>query len=135
MPRRKNDLLQERVVLAYDHVEVTGDLTVKLWKVPAGRSFRLDRALYINPTGLAEDASNHFNVKVLKGSTIMANWSTDSDLAGTNSIPADTFIDLTLSSTDADTVAAAADVISLFLDETGTQTLPAGRVVLEGRLI
>lgn len=130
MPRRPNDLMSERVVLGpVDHAEVTGDTTVKLWKVPAGRKFRLDRALYINPTGLALDANNYFVVSVKKGSTIMASRSTETD-----AIAADTPTALTLSATAADQVAAADDVISLVLDETGTATLPAGKLVLEGRL-
>lgn len=135
-PRRANQVLQERVVLSVDHAQVTGDTTIKFWKVPTGRSFILDRALYINPTGLAEDAGNWFQVAVKKGSTVMADTNTDSDSAGAdNSIAADTFTELAKSATAANLVAASDDVLSLVLDETGTATLPAGKLVVEGRLV
>lgn len=133
---RANVLLAERFQLGpVEHAQVTQTTSVKLWSVPAGRKFRLDRALYINPTGLAEDATNWFVVAVQKGSTNMAAWSTDADEAGTNSIPANTPLELTLSATQADRVAVAGDVISLTLTEGGTATLPAGRIVIEGRLL
>ena len=135
MPLRPNNVLQERLVFTVDHAQVTGDTTIKFWVVPAGRSFRLDRAVYVNPTGLAEHADNWFEVAVKKGSTTMATINTDADGAGDNSIAADTFTTLTNSATPANLVAAAGDVLSLVLDETGTATLPAGKLVVEGRLI
>lgn len=116
--------------VAYDHVAVTADTTVKLFTVPAGKRFRLLRAEYINPTGLAQDATNYFTVKVLAGATVMASWSTLTGAQGT--IAADTFVDLVNSATDSELIAAAAAVIALFLDETGTASLPAGRIVLHG---
>jgi hypothetical protein len=127
--RRPNQLFSERVTLSYDHAQLTQDTTFKRWTVPAGRSFRLDRALIINPTGLAVDASNFFNIKVKKGSTVMANRST-----GTDALAADTFHEMGYAASDGDRVAAAGDVISIEFDETGTQTLPPGTVVIEGRL-
>lgn len=133
MTRRPSDYVQESVVLAYDHVSVTATTVIKLFKVP--RAMRIDKVTYINVTGLAEDANNWFDVKVVKNAAVVANWSTDSDGAGTNSIPANTFIDLTMTSTDADAVCAADDILSLDLTEGGTATLPAGRVVIEGRYL
>lgn len=139
MPRRQNQVLQERVVLAFDHAETTGDVTTKLWELP--RAFRLERATYVNPTGLAADNDNWFDISVKNGATKMAAWSTDGNGLGINgdaaegTIAADTFVELTMSDTDTDLVAAAGDVISFVLDETGTATLPAGRVVIEGRYI
>lgn len=134
LPRLAAPELQEPFLLAFDHVQVTADTTIKLFKVPDGKSLRIDGVDYVNPTGLAADASNHFNLKILKGaSTVMANWSTETGQQG--EIAADTFVAMTLSATDANLVAAGADVISLFLDETGTQTLPAGRVVIRGRYV
>ena len=131
--RRENKFLQERVLLPYDHAQATADVTTKLWAVPSGRSFRLDRVWYNNPTGLAADAANYFNVIVQKGSITMANWSTETGQEG--ALSADTPVELAKSATDADLVADGGDVISLKLDETGTQTLPAGRLVIEGRLL
>ena len=130
-----NESSQEFFVMSYDHAAITADSTTKLWKVP--RALRVDRVSYINPTGLAEDTTNVFNIKLLKGaSTVVANWSTDSDLLVADaSIPADTFFNLTLTSTDADKVFAKDDVMSFFADEGGDSTLPAGRIVIEGRFI
>jgi hypothetical protein len=123
----------EQITLAYDHAQVTADTTIKLYKVPAGKKLRVIGIDYINPTGLAEDAANYFNVKVLKDATVMANWSTETGQQGT--IAADTFVALVNSATDADLVAAAAAIVALFLDETGAATLPAGRVVIRALLL
>ncbi len=127
------DDLVELITIAYDHVAVTADTTVKLYKVPAGKKLRLIGADYINPTGLAQDGTNYFTVKVLKDATVMASWSTLTGAEGT--IAADTFVALTNSATDADLVAAAAAIIALFLDETATASLPAGRIVIRGVLL
>lgn len=134
MALRKNKLLQERLLLPGSHVSVTADTTVKLWTVPAGRKFRLDRVWYNNVTGLAEDVTNFFTVVIQKGATVMASWSTETT-AGDGSLVADTPVDLTKTATDADLVADAGDVISLLLDEDGAATLPAGSFVIEGRLL
>jgi hypothetical protein len=125
--------VDERVIIPYDHIQVTADTTIKLFTVPAGKKLRLLKAEYVNPTGLAQDATNYFTIKVLKGATVMASWSTLTGAQGT--IAADTFVDLVNSATDADLVADAAAVISLFLDETAAATLPAGRIVLHGVLV
>lgn len=123
----------EEINLEYDHAQVTADTTVKLYKVPAGKKFRLIGADYINPTGLVQDAANYFDIKVLKDATVMANWSTLTGAQGT--IAADTFVALVNAAADADLVANAAAIIALFLDETGVATLPAGRIVIRGVLI
>jgi hypothetical protein len=117
--RIPNDDFQERVVIPFDHPQV-----------------RLVRATYINPTGLAEHADNHFALSVKNGSTVMAGpYSTDADgVAVDDSLAADTFVDLTLSSTASELVAVAGDVISCLADEGGTATLPPGRFVIEGYL-
>lgn len=134
MSRRPNDFLQERFFLAFDHVSVTADTTIKLYKVPAGRSLRIDRVSYINPTGLAQDASNTFNIKITDGTVVIANWDTTTGAQGT--LTADTFVELVLiEDTGSNRTLAAADVLTLLLDETGTATLPAGRIVVEGRLL
>ncbi len=131
--RRQNKLLQERISIPFDHISVTADLTVKLWDVPSGRKFRLERVLYNNVTGLAQDGTNFFDIQILKGATVMANHSTETGQEGT--LTADTPVELVLSATDANLVADGGDVISLFLEEGGAATLPAGVFVLEGRLL
>lgn len=139
-PRRPNDFLQDVVTpLVHEHGQLTGDTTVKLYKVPAGRNFRLDRATYVNPTGLAADANNYFDIKVrVKSTTVAAHWSTQTtggSPGGQGALVADTWVDLVHSATDLDMVAEGGDEISVFYDETGTATLSPGRLVLEGRFV
>lgn len=123
--------------MAYDHVQVTATTTVKLWKVPTARKFVLERASYINVTGLATDATDAFRGELRNGSVVMAtlfNTDTDDVPAGA-SVAANTFVEATLSSTASELWLAAADIISLVLTEDGTATLPAGRVIFEGYLV
>lgn len=127
-PRRASE-----VVLTLEHAQVTADTTAKFFKVPAGKKLRIDAVDYINPTGLTNDAANYFALQIRKGSTVMASWSTLTGAEG--AIAADTFVALTLSATDANRVADAGDVLNYNLDETGTQTLPAGRFVIRGRYV
>jgi hypothetical protein len=124
---------QEKVVISYDHPQVTATTTWKIFKAK-GRPFRIDSVRYINPTGLAADATNVFAGTLKNGSTVMATiFDTDSDTGA--ALAADTFVDGTLSATQANRVLAADDVLSLVATEGGTATLPAGRVVVEGRYI
>lgn len=135
MPQpRQPTVYQERVVFSFDHAAVTATTTWKLHKAK-GRSFRVDSVRYINPTGLTGASGNAFKGELKNGSTVMAtSFNTDTG-AGGATLAADTFVDATLSATEANRVAAADDVISFVVTETGTATLPAGRVVVEGRYI
>ena len=119
--------------IRYEHAQAAADATHKLDKIPAGYKWRLIGVDYINPTGLAQDAANYFNVKLLADAVVMANWSTLTGAQGT--IAANTFVALVNSATDAELVAAAGAIIALFLDETGDTTLPLGRIVARGLLL
>lgn len=132
--RRQNKHFQERVLLSFDHGQlVDASLSTKLFTVPPGRKFRLDRAWYNNPTGLVAHAANFFDIQLLKDATVMANHSTEVGQEGT--ITADTPVYLVASATDDDLVADAGDELILTLDENGTSTLELGRLVIEGRLL
>ncbi len=136
--RRPNDFEAEKFTLSYDHAALTGTTTVKLYKVPTGRTLRVDRVSYINPTGLVEDTANNFAGAVKNGSTVVASlFNTDSDLDPDTgaSLAADTFVEGTLSATDSERVLVAADILSVVFTETGTATLPIGHLVIEGRLL
>lgn len=125
---------QHRAALfAQEHAAVTADTLARLAQIPAGMKFRVDSVQYVNPTGLAQDAANYFVIELLKGATIAASWSTQTGAQG--SIAADTFVTLVKSATDADLVFAGGDVMSMNLNETGTATLPAGRLVVYGRWV
>lgn len=134
MTKRPNNYLQERMVLTFDHPQVTATTTWKAWKCPAGRSFVIDRVSYINPTGLAVSETDHFLGEVRKGATVMATLFNTKTTGGA-ALAADTFVEGVASATAANTWLAADDVLSLVATETGIATLPAGRLVIEGRLL
>jgi hypothetical protein len=136
MISRKNLTDRERIAISYDHAALTADTTVKLYKVPAGKSLEVTRVSYINPTGLALDPTNAFALQLKNDSTVVAaiaNTDTDDNPAGV-AIPADTFVEGVLSATAANVWLDAAEVLSILFDEDGTATLPAGRLVVEGYL-
>lgn len=132
--RRPNNHLFEKLVLVCEHEQVTGDTTLKVWQVPPGRKLSVDRVLYVNPTGLAEHADNHFTISLKNGATVVATTTTDADAAGAdNSIAANTFVELDLD--ESVRLFEAGDDLDLLLDEGGTATLPAGKLLVECRLI
>lgn len=135
-PKRTNEFLQERVVLSFDHPSVTATTAWKFFKVPAGRTLKIDAVEYLNPTGLAEDASNNFALAVKADAVVVGSLNTDSDLDPDigASIAANTFTTMT-PGTAAESVAAAGAELSLTATETGTATLPAGRVIVHARYI
>lgn len=118
---------RERFTLEYDNAALTADLTVVLDAPP--KRFYIEGVRHYNATGLAADAANFFNIKALIGSTVAANWSTETGEEG--AIPAALFTTFALPTDPADSVGAIDAVISLFFDESGTATLPAGRTVLD----
>ncbi len=132
LAKRKIKYATEPRTISYDHASATSDGTTKLWKVPAGRSYRISRVYYNNPTGLAANASDYYTIKVLNGATVAALWSTQTGANGT--LSADTPVELVIQA-DAAPVLPENTNLALFLDLTGTATLPAGRVVIEGDLI
>lgn len=133
-PRRQDFTHQDRVSIPLDVASHAATTTVHFHKVPAFvAGFVLESVDYINPTGLTGDASNAFDIEVKDGSTSMAKYSTLSSAQGT--ITADTFTTVPLSVTPANLQAAPSDVLALVLTLHGTQTLPAGRIVLHGRYL
>lgn len=124
----------QAVVMSLVNASLTQDLEDHLYTVPAGRVFVVDSATYYNATGLAADASNYFNIKVQLdgGSQIAANWSTLNSAEG--ALVADTATAL-VNGTLANRTFLGGQRIDVMFDETGTATLPAGRIVVTGRLI
>lgn len=110
-----------------DNASLAADTTVVL-DTPV-RRFRVVQGRYYNATGLAEDVTNFFNIKVLLGAVIAANWSTETGQEGT--IAAATTVTLSAPSDISDAAAVGGTVLSVLYDETGTATLPAGRLVLD----
>ena len=137
LPRDSADDLQQAVELAFDHAVATdADRTDKFWKCPAGKRLRVDSVQYINVTGLAEASANAALLSVNNGATVIASWDTDSDLSATDvSIPADAFIDFNMAADDEDRIVEEGDVLSFVINESGTTTVPAGRVIVHGRYV
>lgn len=71
-PPREQELSQELVHIPFRHGSLTATTTSRVWKVPAGRTFYLDRVLYINPTGLVEDPTNAFVAELKRGGSAYA---------------------------------------------------------------
>lgn len=124
---------QTPFIWTYDHAQATADATIKLYKNTSGSRLRIDEVTYINVTGLAQDATNIFTIKLMQGAVVVASWSTLTGAQG--SIAANTFVTLVNSATDADLVIEDDEELALFLDEGGDATLPAGRIQIRGRFI
>lgn len=106
------------------------DTTYKIKKVKT-RGIKVTRVTINLPAGLAADASNYCNFKLLKGaSTVIANWSTLNSANG--ALTADTETDMVLTATVADQHLGDGDQLSLFVDVTGSPTVPPGRIEIEG---
>jgi hypothetical protein len=125
--------LGDSINIPVSHIQVTADATQFAYEVPANKTFVVDSVTYYNATGLAEDAANYFHLKVQDAAAakVAADWSTETGQEG--SIAADTPVTLT-AGTLANRTFAAGTRINVFLDETGTATLPAGQFQINGRL-
>jgi hypothetical protein len=125
----------ETVTFRLTNGSTAATITEKVgWFVPVGKSFRVDRVIYNNPTGLVADASNFFVIAV-KGVTsglVAAQWSTATGVAGQGTLSAD--IPVTLVNTT-NNVLAGGEFPQATYTKTGTQTLPPGSLTIEGRLI
>lgn len=136
-PRRENEHLQEPWSTELDHAQLTASETFKLGRVPSGRKVRIDRAYYVNNTGLAADATNAMKLELKNDTTLVAsvfNTDSDDDPAGA-AIVAAAIVDAVLSATDADLVLDAGDVLLAVFTEDGAATLPPGRLRVEGRYV
>jgi hypothetical protein len=97
----------------------------------ANRDFRVEKISYVNDTGLAENATNFFNIEAKNGSAVVADWSTETGEDGT--IAAATFVILNL--VEAERVLSAGDTLTILFTEDGTTTLPPGKFQIEGHYL
>jgi hypothetical protein len=125
---------QSDITIAYDHGSTTATTAVKLYKVPAGKSLKVTSVDYVNPTGLATDAANIFSLSVRNGATL-ATVERSNNSSGGSAFVADAWNDIALHATAANSVFAAGDTVSFVMTETGTATLPVGRVVIHAKFI
>ncbi len=100
----------------------------------ATRTFRVESVEYILPAGFVADSSNYWTVALKNGSTVVASWSTLTSAQGT--ITAGTPVQLVLSTTDANLVFAAGDIVSAVLTKTASALpLPPGRITVHGHYV
>jgi hypothetical protein len=110
---------------------ITADTTTFYMETPADRWLILEEAVYFNPTGLAQDATNFINIQVQDQTpTVFANWSTETGEEG--SIAAATPVRLVLGASVAIPPNSKLDI---FYEEGGSVTLPAGEIQITGRLL
>lgn len=127
MATRRPQREQQHLTLTERHIAVTATVAgQKFWKNKTGRQCKVISAQYLNVTGLAQDASNTFNIALKQGSVVVADWDTTTGQEGT--ITADTHMNMTLSATPADLIIEPNEVLALALTETGTASLPAGQI-------
>lgn len=111
---------------------VLADTTLKLEKI-VGRSVRIDRVQLNLTTTLTANASNYCTFKLLKGaSTVIASWSTNTTPTGNGTITANTPVAMIMTATGANQFLGDTDELSLFLDVTGTPTVPPGSITVVG---
>lgn len=137
-PPREAETSQERLHIPFSHAQLTANLAGKFaYLVPVGRTFVLDRVVYVNPTGLAADTANTFKLEVKNGATLMSLvFNTDSnDTPAGAALVANTPVEVSSDAEIPSRVAAAGESITLDFTEEGTATLPEGYGYLEGRLV
>lgn len=136
MPKRPLDTLFQTYWTSgsKDHVSVSVTTTVKLYTVPAGKTVRIDRVWYNNPTGLVGASGAAFKGEIKNGATLVNTMFNTDTGAGGATLAVDTPAFGT-NAPDASLVLAAGAVLSLVLTKTGVATLPAGTFIIEGRFV
>lgn len=133
--KRPLDYFQEPWSRDYSHAALTATTTVKLATVPAGKTLRIDRVWYNNPTGLAADPTNAFRLEIRNGATVVALvFNTDNDDAPAGAaLVADTPVWGAVVPAAA-VLEGGAELTAVFTED-GTATLPAGDLRIEGRYV
>ena len=126
MPLFPNDGNSTQAPYPYAHASLTASLTEEIFRAPA--DMRVVSAWYGNPTGLAQSGTNSFALSLVKtgGVTVATGANT-----ATVAIPAGGFTAMSLSAVAGATIIKRGEVLSFVATETGTATLPAGRLNIE----
>lgn len=119
--------------LVIAHPSVTQDTTTAEFKTHPNRKLKITKVEYVNDTGLAASATDYFAVQLKTAATVLAAWSTLNSAQG--ALVAGTFHNMVLNVTPTNLVLPAGSPLSLLLDETGTQTLPAGKLIVHGEYL
>lgn len=126
----------DQFVLVKEHAENANAGTQTNRVAKAHRRMVIESVRYVNPTGLAADNDNFATFSLKNGATTIATFHTEADAmpAGVT-LTANAYQDATLSSTPADLIVAVDDVLDWVVAESGTTTVPAGRVEVYGRFL
>lgn len=100
------------------------------------RKMRIDRVEFVFDTTITGHASNYYELDVRHGSTPVAKWSFDSDVAGQGTVSADT-VTAMVNEADASLIVPAGAVLKFVATKAASAAnLPAtGRVNIFGRYI
>ena len=124
----------QQVVLMKEHAANSDNGTETHRVAKLHRRMIVEAVRYVNPTGLAAHASNYATFSLKNDSTTVASFDTDTN--GDNiTLAANGYQDATLSGTAADLLVEVDEVLDWEVAETGTTTVPAGRVEVYGRYI
>ncbi len=122
----------EKLVQVFDHPENADGGAVVTNFLYATERIVVDEVRYVNVTGLAADAANYGELKLLQGAVEVAVWSTETGQEGT--IAADTYVQLT-NGTEPNRIVEAGEELTFSVAESGTTTIPAGRFEVHYRVV
>ena len=117
------------VQLVIPFATAAASTTFDVYKVPAGRTLQITRVHTINPTGLVQSGTNFFVLNVLNVAAVAALFSTGVTALVAGVASADFAL------TNANLWVAGGAAVRLNLALTGATTLPAGTLIIEGRLL
>lgn len=123
MARRANEFLSVGTPLTYQNASLAATTTWPLYT--AWTATRVRRAFYVNPTGLALNASNYFTIELKRGATVVANGIS----TATAALVASAWTSMTI--VPASAVLAAGQSLDVVFTRTGTATLPIGQLLIE----
>lgn len=130
-PRPENEFQSDGISFSFDHTPFDATSTRQFFTTE--RKFRVTKMTYINEAGFTGHASNHWTISVRNASTVMASYTTDSDITPGGTIAAATPVAGTLSATDASRVVNAGTALTVvFTKAASAVALPSGRVVIHG---
>ena len=121
-----NEYFSTEYTVPFDHAALTATTSVEFFK--ATKRTRVVRAYYGNATGLAASGTNSFALTLSKtGSVVVATGAN----TATTAIPAGGFTAMSMSTVAGAVVLEPGDVLSFVATETGTATLPPGRLQVD----
>lgn len=94
---------------------------------------RIDRIDLRLLAAIAEDNTDYYTIQIKQASVVVADW--DTRAANEGVIAANTFVQMTLSSTDADKIIQAGEVLDIDFNENGDVVLSDIELIIHGRYL